>query len=516
MAKAKSNISKETILQGIFWGAVVLTLGLGFTMTTLSVAAVVKQFESRKGELEGTKSSVQSIIQNQNHPNQRTIDEINKYTEDMRKAVYSAWQTLQKDQVERSLWPAKALGEKFMRDIRGKKPGDSIDFDNRETYRNFIKRALPQKELMVRPRRWMIEVEPDKWEPLEKPGDKSRSGGGAMGMDSMGGSSGMGDMPSMPNMAGPPGVGEGGLTSEGLRTRMEGVLDWPNPEIYRVMDNWNPSFPPYAKEIWYVQEDIWVYDALLSVIEKVNKNATGIHNATVKCIVNLWIGQQASGPLAAQSAKKYSSGEAGMDGEGMDGGGDMSMSMGSMMSMGGGEEGGGMDLGGLTPEEARVKLIRQHRYVDAEGQPLGADDPPPYQEFNRMPVCLRLVVDQTKIPDILVECANCPMPMDVLYVRFNPGAGKSFNLSAHYTALGSGAGGGGGGDMMGGGGGGGGGEHGSESMGTISGSVGAYGAESVAIEIYGVINIFNSPEFTPTSIDPNASVETETAPAASP
>ena len=146
-----------------------------------------------------------------------------------------------------------------------------------------------------------------------------------------------------------------------------------------------------------------------------------------------------------------------------------------------------------------------------------------------MPVCLELIVDQRKIPDIFVECANSTMPIDIKLVRYNP-------VNARTGLLGGSMGGGMGGMDMGGssmgspsglpgggmggssmsrpgGGAGGSGRGGSMSgpggMGSdggmgaaaeqlsgfeVGGKIGVYGSDAVMIQVVGVIYLYNEPD----------------------
>ena len=512
MAKAKNKVTPEDIKKYAFWACMVLVILIGFVVNWFAVARVSTEFTNTRNDLELQKSNVERLRNDMQHPNQRTIDEVVKKTDEERLSVSAAWQILRQDQERRSEWPAEKLGPVFMNEIRTKKFGDEITDRCREIYREFINDSLPALESEVRPRRVMVKNAQGEWEPLPAQGAGSPFQGmpGGENMSSSDGGA-MGD-PQMP----------GGMQRE---TKFEGVLDWPTPEIYRIKGYWNDTTPG-SGEIWYTQEDLWVYGALLSVIKRVNVNATGLHNATIKRIESLWIGQQASQPLWTRSKATLSSTLAGggSDGmmEGMSSDGSMSgeMSGSDMMSgdmMSGGE--GAIDFNTTSPEKIAIDKIRNYRYVGREYEPLKAVDPVPYREFNRMPVCLRLVVDQNKIPEILVEFANCPMPMDVLWVRLNPPMARSLNFGEHfkpsigagvtassgYSSDGSSSDGGGsssnyssssgssssssssGSSSDGGG---------SDSF-HLSGSMSIYGSESVPIEIYGVINIFNSPEQTP-------------------
>ncbi|HBT78020.1 MAG TPA: hypothetical protein DEB39_14105 [Planctomycetaceae bacterium] len=511
MAKAQSKITLAAIKKHIFWICVPLALLLSVGITVYSAGNVSKTFTNRKSELEQQKKAVDTLKTDTEHPNQKTIDEIVRLTNELKVYVKDAWTALQREQRERNDWPIN-LGARFRNNVRGKRPGTGIDWADRLTYREFIETSLPKMEESVRPRHVVFLDENDgSWKPLEPFGPNRKS----LATDQ---SSLVGRGSSMPSAA--PKGAMGGYAAPGselekpLETKVVGVLDWPQPEIYRMMENWSPTQPPGPKEIWLIQENLWVYRALLSVIVKVNANATGIHNAAVKRIEGLRIGNEASGMIRDMSARTISLGVALGDSSGSS----LLDAASSMNEIG----------AGMLPDDVQAATIRQLRYVDADNVPLTYDAEAPYAQFNRMPVCLQLVVDQTKIPDILIECANCDMPMDILWVRFNPPDAKPFELSNYVnmtasTELGggsgmgvrpSGGGGGMGGRPPGGGGGGmgvrplgggGGGSSPSSYAGSdtdaggstyVGGSLGPYGTESVAIEIYGIINIFNSPEFT--------------------
>ena len=64
--------------------------------------------------------------------------------------------------------------------------------------------------------------------------------------------------------------------------------------------------------------------------------------------------------------------------------------------------------------------IPDNRYVNDKFEGLKGGDTAPYQEFNMMPVRMRLVIDQRKLAKLLVECANSSMPIEVRKVSMLP------------------------------------------------------------------------------------------------
>jgi hypothetical protein len=195
-----------------------------------------------------------------------------------------------------------------------------------------------------------------------------------------------------------------------------------------------------------------------------------------------------------------------MTGDGMMGGSGM---MGSGEMYGDEMYGDGSGMGGAkapTEDQVKTKLLTR-RYVDLTGEPQAADSEP-YAEFRLMPVHIAVLMDQQKLPDFLVNLANCEMPVDVKQVSIQASGKANFATGA---ASGGGSGEGmmddfGGGSMMGGYGGGGS-DYGGETTGGYAGDTmgyaGAGGAVSAAsdeakqdipIEIFGVIRIFNPPD----------------------
>jgi hypothetical protein len=71
------------------------------------------------------------------------------------------------------------------------------------------------------------------------------------------------------------------------------------------------------------------------------------------------------------------------------------------------------------------------RYVDAAGKTLAAGEGAK-QQYKRLPVFLKLNIDQRQITKLLVECANSPLPLEVRQLRF--GAKDNREGSTNKTA----------------------------------------------------------------------------------
>ena len=338
------------------------------------------------------------------------------------------------------------------------------------------------------------------------------------------GAGGMGGGGMAPPMGGAMGGAAGAGASSGIklpglppymeRRKVVGNVDWESPEIYSL-PTWSKTGFPQSIEIWYAQESLWVYEAMIRIIEQTNREALdNIAIAPIKRIEALLIGQPAG---AAWKTTENAIGDLTGSGASMAMMGSMSGSMESSMESASSASAGGLMSGvaisGSAEKQALLRILFG-RYLDEENKPLGADTVPPFAEFNRMPVCMKLVVDQRRIPDLLVNCANCSMPIDIKHVRICPDNAVPFSMPLPAEASGAASSGGGMGGMgseMGGMGGMGGDPSGARgsmegSEGMASGGIdvgrseisqtGGYGVDAIRVEVYGIINIFNAPNIT--------------------
>jgi hypothetical protein len=292
--------------------------------------------------------------------------------------------------------------------------------------------------------------------------------------------------------------------------RVQPLVVWDQSDQARLVGthfNWSsqPDGAPTTLQMLYAQEDLWVYQALMHIIRQTNGDIESRHEGVVKTIETILIGRGAIGKagqvtrLGGQTMGGYG-GEMGggydsYESESEEGnyGEESSMGMGGM-GMGGMEMGmgmGGMGMGDEMGEEmggdygeygggmgsAMSRDPGDMRYVDNNYSPLPASrlrealrSGGPEDAFlvvaKRMPVRLRLIVDQRKLPRLLAEFGNSPLPVEVRQVRVNRQGGAT--------------GGGYGGDMGGYGGGygemGGMGGFGGE-MGGVAGEMGSYGGD---------------------------------------
>ncbi len=394
-----------------FWLLIVVVVLVGGGVWAMASSNLAKQFEDRKTELEGARKSVTDIAGQANPPNQKVVDAIKQKNGALKEEVQQAWELLYKEQKKNNTWPEE-LGEEFGLVINSLGPEDNIPGKYRELYWTFISNHLETLDDII-----------DRRKPKRDTENGQVAGrNGGMGDPMMSASTGM--------------AGEG----TGREAEWVGKIFWDDAQ--RVKQGFMWSSRPETIQVRTAQEDLWVYEALLRIIKNTNAGATHHYNAAIKTIRELQIGRAAAAAFQ-QSASRLklsalgSGGGGGMDmgmGMEMSGSGEEMMMSGDPMgggAMGGGAMGaeGGMSGADLPPEERLRKQLYDGRYVDQNGEPLMADADPPFAEFKMMPVRMLLIMDQRKIPKLLVECANSSMPVEVHRVVLNPGRHATINFS---------------------------------------------------------------------------------------
>ncbi len=233
--------------------------------------------------------------------------------------------------------------------------------------------------------------------------------------------------------------GDGGDPSQQFE-EPDFLVVWADQQLIR--DELAPRSTPSSKRIWKTQEDLWVYEALLTIIANTNKAAGSdrFSNAAIRVIQSLEVGRTAAQAsrgkgridMVEMASPGMMGGGEGMMMEGGGGGGmegDYSGGGGRGMEgaygeMGGyGEGGRGMGSDGASADAD----LFNNRYVNADGAPI--PDPGDGSlsafgtEFKRLPVRMTLWMDQRWLPQLISECANAPLQVEVQEVRINPADG---------------------------------------------------------------------------------------------
>ncbi|HEV7281272.1 MAG TPA: hypothetical protein VGN57_13795 [Pirellulaceae bacterium] len=517
----------------IFCG-VLTAVALGaWVWTTLDMSA---RYAADKGKIESGFSLVNGVNGIPNHPNEKTHEEMDKRIAGLKRSVKSAWQDQYLEQEKVFVWPTQ-FPAPMRRELAKYRPielklpefptppNKEVDQNYRVVYSNYMRDELPKLAETIGAK-W--QVDPDKI-----------SASGAGGMEGYGGAGG----------GYSPYSGASSMEGSGMPGAVEEerpVVDWNaanQAEIYNLRFNWSsrPNSVPTTLQMLYAQEDFWTLQSLMEMIRRTNGDADAYYEAIVKEIQFIRIGAVAVRsdamitPLVPAAGMMGGSGDlSGMPSEELGGsGGDPYAQSGGYGSEGmpGGDMGPGSGTG------ASVELDpAAGRYVDNAYKPLTAEElrsslttTDPTKAYlavaKRMPVRMRVRMDQRYLNRLLVECANAPLTLEVRQVRINPGTSGAAT-GAYGGGGGSPYGGGGGSPYGGGGGAGGFGAVSGGGMDSYSSSSSSYGPESgsgpgmggpgtsfdAVVEIYGIVYIYNPPIEGPLEVD--ASGGTEVTPAA--
>jgi hypothetical protein len=539
----------KVILGGIkkyhFWILCTVVIIAGLTSWYLSTSNLRAETTKNASTIKTKVTEVEAVGKISPHPNNDFLTGMDKIIDEYSVYLGKGWQYRYDQQKDLLLWP-KFLGNDFIQRVNGLRPIEeyvtyeekgyvpSQEIDSRylETYRNFITLELPELAKKIGA----------KW--TAKAGESSGSSLSSGGRSSMSASSKM--------SAGGSG-GRGGLRGG----------DGGEEEVDRSIVRWNPAnqqeildghfrfvseqATPHTLDVLYAQEDLWVLDAIMNVIKRTNGDADANYNAAVKEIESIEMGRTVRGRLGQITMLNQAGGMQGGSSGSMSApsgsmsapGGSMSPPApgGSMAAPGGGSSsagpapggssssssmgpapGGGGSMGSSSMSSVAGPVDPAlGRYVDIDYNPLDpkdlraartSQDPKQaiYAVAKRMPVRLRLKIDQRKLNDLLAECGNSSLPIEVRQVRINceaaPG-GDSRGSGGSSVAPSSSSSSGGGGMSMG------------PAPGPGSSSSSSYGSKSlgksrmglgggsssggepipdsneIVVDVYGIVHIYN-------------------------
>lgn len=387
----KVKIVLEVLKKHHFWALVVVVLVVGILFYVSASADLKDQYGKRVQTLKTASNTVSNIIGQPDPANEKRIANWKTKREQQEKEVYEAWRKIYDEQKALFTWPTQ-LGQEFRKVVEEQLgPTEEIPKKYRFTYWNAIGKAVPGLLETVDYRRY-VPIEPG--EKREAASDETPAAPGQL----------PGRLP--------------GTAQEDFKP--VGTIDWKDDELKKIQDEFNWPTTPSSLWVRLRQENYWVYRALLAIISKTNGEAKTHSDAAIKSILVLRIGKAANDYFATNKSNIVPE-IATTTGSGFEsrGGSPGQMRNPAGLTVPGGRPGAGGD----EPPETDDMLL-DSRYVDRDMNPLTTEqtkNTPPFQEFNMMPMAMVLVIDQRRIPDLLVELANSTVPVEVTQVRVNPG-----------------------------------------------------------------------------------------------
>ena len=347
------------------------------------------------------------------HPNEFWEKDIDASTMRVKRETFAEWRKFWDSQASFRVWP-ESLGPDFVKAVESLKPDGKLSPRLLERYQNNVRTLV--RELPAH-----LGVE-----------EAMRDINGA-------GQSQVRQQPLRPEMM-RPGMGPTGVVPEASRY----AATW-NPENQqRIYESYDWDKKPSTAKVLLAQEELWVYGLLCDAVARINKPATGPHNAAISRVDELYVGYPAAedNPGGANGGRVIRMvAKANPDG--------MMMPPPDMMAPGapgapvgrppnprfeGGQRAGPMAAPMSSPEEAAAPVdpdvpLRNWIYVDFAGKPLSAAELEAAidsQMIHLMPFVLRVVVDQRQIDGLLVDLAASAIPIDVRQVRiYAPTSGQA-------------------------------------------------------------------------------------------
>ncbi len=397
-----------------------------------ATSSLDERFNARKTEVDGKFSAVGDVKTTVNPPNDGVINKIHELIdnkavdksgepEGLKQKDLQAWEFLYKRQTDKNPLP-KVLDQDFVRDFQEleqrpivDKPEAELDeLDrlpelDREQYQREIQRYVSPETVEEKHVEKHRKGEAPKhheylFEKLDLLRPKSEPGGGHAG-----GKQPRGRGRFRPGM---PPADAGGEKAVDL----VGVLEWNPADLDRITSQFVWVETPDTLTIRLAQEDLWVYEALLRIIENTNAGTT-YESPAIKRVNALEIGKQAAESWKQNEEPLIAGGKGA-----------------------GGPPGGPHTPGrfrqpgprpgrpGVPGASAQQESPLTDRYVDDKGHPLADGTKHPYAEFKMMPIEIRLLVHQRKVTKLLAECANSNMPIVVRSVAIRPGEGDMSGL----------------------------------------------------------------------------------------
>jgi hypothetical protein len=396
----KLKIFLAVVKKQQFWvlcGVMLLTTLICWWLSTNSLD---NQYKQRVTSINGDFSGAQL---QPNQPNPTWVAAIGERNTQLKNQVFNAWQILYEEQREKNPFPTKVLGEGFEKQFNSLKlPQGKLDSIYREKYQTYLLTDyLPELLKIIDVRR--------------SPEDKDIKG--AVG----------GAVAPAPDAATPMPRGArdrmGQILNRSDDKDLIGIVDWEPTSFDKVAAHFSWTEAPSTLEVVLAQEDLWVYEALLRVIQSVNKkaNANTQANAAVKRINALEIGKDTRDAWRTAQESVFKLGRSNAAG--------MSPNT-PPPTMAPPTD----PMGGAPVDRQAERDLFTDRYVDDKGQALAVEAAEyPYvkpvpPEFKMMPIHLNLVMDQRHLPQLLVECANSNMPIEVKRIRVLKATFEAFDI----------------------------------------------------------------------------------------
>lgn len=352
-----------------FWLLCGLAVVLGTFGWMSARGSLSADYEKNKSAVTGTFSKLTGVTGSANPPNEKWTAAIASLTKQEQQEVATTWNAVYDEQKKVLAWP-EVMPADFQTWINSHQPSEEIPPIYLQAYQNEVLRSEFPKLAQI------VQAAPLGAETRSTPATAAQ--------------------PARPGQPNPTPTPAPVAAAPGSLVRVQ----WENQDaVYKSLEFAGGSTPT-TLEVRLRQEDYWVYQALLNIIRKTNDAAP--HVPYIKVIEDLRIG--------AKAAELYTKG--------------MGPGHIDKIVSAGGDGGAPAPADSLVPpaEGGAAPPPDEGRYLQKDGTALPAGTAQ-NEQFKRLPVYLKLVMDQREITRLLTECANYPLPVEVRQLRIMPSGG---------------------------------------------------------------------------------------------
>lgn len=422
----KFQIVLTYIKKYIFWVISGLCLIVTFIVSTSITGSKQADFKTRASEIDNHFSEMQRLA-GEDIPNEMVVDQKKKDVANLKETIIDAWYQLYNPQVQyfENLWPdfRNAQGEvdaqaadyleelqKTWRSQTVFDPSDNMSSEVQAAYRQYVTQ-IQEFDFMTRYKIYVPQASLN-------------------GMEGVGMITGAGNN-QLPGMTGTTGVE---LPSEGMCTWDEANRQQMRRRFRILSKRIGNGNPNSTRKVLLVQEDIWMYDILLGAISKMNEKSEGSHDAVVKRIFRVDIADDASNQNTSggEDSMQRGMGRASARENRNPNEKDLNVVFNAeerVISVAEPQRTGNEELGEgeVAPEpveeeegstgmaDAEFETIFDYRYCDPYGNFMSAEDLAAYlktkPEYIMMPVHIKILINQKKIPQFLLNCLNSEIPI---------------------------------------------------------------------------------------------------------
>ena len=228
-----------------FWLLSVFCIIAGLVGWMMATGNLASAYTAEEGKIKSKFTSLDGILQTENFPNARSKEAVDKLGKEQKQKVRVAWQKVYDEQAPFLKWP-DYLGDDFLNYVKSKPWKSDFALRHREIYGREIRREFPKLLAIV--------------------GAEAHDAPKAVETDEKSG-----------------------------RTLNEDRVVWAAENQEKIASKLNFAVAPAAIDIWLTQEDLWIYQTLLTIIRNVNE---GEIVPAIKVIDELVIAQNAAKEFA--------------------------------------------------------------------------------------------------------------------------------------------------------------------------------------------------------------------------